>query len=833
MRRGPLPTSNLYQFKCSHEGLGSGPYSLAMDTFVLDLGVIDQTMAGLVGVKGANLGELFRVEGVDVPDGFCVTTDAFRQGMDGEVEDAIVGALERLGADRAYAVRSSSTAEDMPTASFAGQHDSFLDVVGREAILDAVRRCWASLTSDEAVAYRRAAGLDEGAAAMAVVVQRMAPARAAGVLFTADPLTSDRTVASVEAIRGLGEALVSGRANPDVYKVRGDAVIESEAREAPVLSEEEALRLAHLGRRIEAHFGRPQDIEWCLVDEGFQIVQSRPITTLFPLPPAADEETHVYLSVGHQQMMTDALRPLGLSVWQATTPHTMSEAGGRLFVDATKMLAGDSEEVGFVRNWERTDPLTGSALRRIVERPDFLPSFPDEAPGARMPLGGAASSIETDPAIVAELIAASEASLARLQSEIGEKSGAALVDFIAADFEELRRYLFAPRGMQVIMAGHEATLWLADELKAWLGKENVVDTLTGSLPDNVTAEMGLALLDVADAVRPHPDVVAFLGEVGDDDGFLDALPALPGGPEARDAILAFLDRYGMRCVGEIDISRPRWSERPSTLVPAILGNVTGFEAGAGGRRFREGLERARAKEAEVLERLRALPDGEAKAAEAKRNIDRARTFNGYREYPKFGMVNRYAVYKRALWAEADRLAREGAIGEADDIAYLRLEELRDALGEGRVDQALVARRKQEFRAFEALTPPRVMTSDGEVVTGSYGGAGVPAGALAGLPVSAGTVEGRARVIADIADAELEPGDILVTTFTDPSWTPLFVGAAGLVTEIGGLMTHGAVIAREYGLPAVVGVEDATGLIEDGRMIRVDGAAGYVELLPEE
>jgi rifampicin phosphotransferase len=811
-----------------------------MQTFTLDLETVDRTMVGLVGGKGASLGELMRVEGIDVPDGFCVTTEAFREAMAGGpsaeaempagIAAAIGAALARLGADGAYAVRSSSTAEDSAEASFAGQHESYLNVVGTEAVLAAVRRCWASLYSGQATAYRLRNGLDEGEATMAVVVQRMAPARAAGVLFTADPLTSDRTLASVEAIRGLGEDLVSGRVNPDVYKVRGGEVIETEAREEPVLGEAEVTRLVELGRRIEAHFGRPQDIEWCLVGDEFQIVQSRPITTLYPLPPAADEETHVYLSVGHQQMMTDALRPLGLSVWQATTPHSMHEAGGRLFVDATRMLATDSEELGFVKGWERTDPLTGSALRRIVERPGFLPDFPDAVPGARMPLGGAKASIETDPTIPAELVAASEASLARLQDEIEAKTGAELIDFILADFEELRRYLFAPQGMQVIMAGHEATGWLADELKAWLGEEGAADTLTQSLPDNVTAEMGLALLDVADALRPHREVVEFLGQVGDDDGFLEALPALPGGEEARAAIVAFLDRYGMRCVGEIDISRPRWSERPATLVPAILSNVAGFEPGAGERRFAQGLATARAKEAEVLERLRALPDGEAKAAEAKRMIDRARTFNGYREYPKFGMVNRYWAYKKALWAEAARLAREGMIGEADDVAYLRLEELREALAEGRADTELIARRKAEFAAFEALTPPRVMTSDGEVVSGSYGDSEAPAGALLGLAVSAGTIEGRARVITDIADADLEPGDILVTTFTDPSWTPLFVTAAALVTEIGGMMTHGAVIAREYGLPAVVGVEDATRLIEDGRRIRVDGAAGYVELL---
>jgi len=338
------------------------------------------------------------------------------------------------------------------------------------------------------------------------------------------------------------------------------------------------------------------------------------------------------------------------------------------------------------------------------------------------------------------------------------------------------------------------------------------------------------LLDVADLIRPHPEVVAFLQQV-DDDGFLDELPRLAGGREARDAIEAWLDRYGMRCVGEIDITRPRWRERPATLVPLILGNVRSFGPGESRRRFEQGRQEAAAKERELLERLRARPDGEREAAETKRMIDVVRTFIGYREYPKYGMVSRYFVYKRALMAEAGRLVRAGVLRAPEDIFYLTFAELHDVVRTGRADDQLIGRRREEFRSDQALTPPRVLTSDGEGVTGAYRRDDLPAGALVGLPVSAGTVEGRARVILDMAQADLEPGDILVTAHTDPSWTPLFVTVAGLVTEVGGLMTHGAVIAREYGLPAVVGVLDATRLITDGQRIRVHGTDGYVEILP--
>jgi pyruvate,water dikinase len=212
-------------------------------------------------------------------------------------------------------------------------------------------------------------------------------------------------------------------------------------------------------------------------------------------------------------------------------------------------------------------------------------------------------------------------------------------------------------------------------------------------------------------------------------------------------------------------------------------------------------------------------------------VDRVRTFIGYREYPKYGMVSRYFVYKQALLEEAERLLQADVLRDKEDIFYLTFQELHDVVRRHRVDDQLIGQRKDAFRSYQALTPPRVLTSDGEVVAGTYRRDDVPVGSLVGIPVSAGTVEGRARVILDMADADFDPGDILVTAYTDPSWTPAFVAIKGLVTEVGGVMTHGAVIAREYGLPAVVGVEQATRLIRDEQRIRVHGTDGYVEILP--
>ena len=866
-----------------------------MTRYVLDFEEIDQTKVALVGGKGAHLGELSRIEGIRVPGGFCVTTEAFqrimaeapsvdellgrlarlqpddrdairtisaeiRQTLEGipipdHLADAITRRLAQLGDEAGYAVRSSATAEDLPSASFAGQQDTYLNVVGSAAILEHISRCWASLFTERAVTYRVRNGFGHRDVSMAVVIQRMVFPQAAGVLFTADPVTSNRKVTSVEASLGLGEALVSGRVNPDVYNVRDGKVVErtiaakqvaihavpgggtredaidpstSNSPPSPMRRWWSSPGWAGGSRRTSAARRTSSGASSTVIST---CVQSRPITTLFPIPATSDEANHVYVSVGHQQMMTDPMKPLGLSMWQLTTPRPMSIAGGRLFVDVTQILASPASRAGLLELFGKGDPLLRDALETVIERDDFLPAPPEAGPGAAaLPAGVAAPEpIEPDPARVTELIGETQESLARLRHDIRGKSGPELFEFILADLQELKRLLFDPRSHQTFMAAMDAAWWLNEQLEDWLGEKNAADTLSQSVANNVTSEMGLALLDVADVIRPHPELVEFLEQV-DDDRFLDQLARFEGGAQARDAIEAYLDRYGMRCVGEVDITRPRWSEHPAILVPLILGNVRNFEPGAGARRFEQGRKEAREQERRLLERLRRLPGGEQKAQETKRKIDTVRTFIGYREYPKYGMVSRYFVYKQALLSEAERLVQAGVLRDREDIFYLTFEELHEVARTNEVDCELIGEREEAFRSYAALTPPRVLTSDGECLTGMHRRADVPPGALVGLPVSAGTVEGRARVILDLAEADLDAGDILVTPYTDPSWTPAFVAIKGLVTEVGGVMTHGAVIAREYGLPAVVGVDHATQRIRDGQRIRVHGTEGYVEIL---
>lgn len=875
---------------------------IGMGSLILELKELDNAPLRLVGGKGLNLGRLSQMEGIHVPDGFCVTTEGYQEatlhneayhallerltemqaedqdmaqlmdlsrairqtieesGIPPEVAAAVKQQLSRHGDDQAYAVRSSATAEDLPQASFAGQQDTFLNIVGLDAILEHIRKCWASLFTDRAVIYRKQQGYDHRQVYLSVIVQQMVFPQASGILFTADPVTNNRKLLSIDAGYGLGEALVSGIVSADVYKVRDENIVEQRIsskklavyalpgggteirqlnpvqQEAQTLTEPQIVQLARIGRHIEASFGAPQDIEWCLADNTFYIVQSRPITTLYPIPDSGDSENRAYISVGHGQMMTDAMKPLGLSFHLMVTPAPMRVAGARLFVDVTAYLASPARQT-IIDTLGKSDPLVKDALLTILEREDFIQmqSAPTPVPGPAAnkpgkPVPEDQNPLSSDPAIVTELIKNNEASVEELKQVIQGKSGAALLDFIREDIKELKRLLFDPRSTAVFMAAMAASAWLNEHLKEWLGEINAADTLSQSVDNNITSAMGLALLDVADVIRPCPQVIDYLQQHAHDGDFLTGLLPIEGGQAAYAALIEYLGKYGMRCTGEIDITRTRWSENPAILIPMILSNIRQFAPGAGRQKFRQGLKEAREKEKGIIERLRLLPDGEDKVRETRQRIELLRNYIGYREYPKYGMVSRYLVYKQAMMKEAERLVQAGSIHDKEDIFYLQFEELYEADRTAVFDDELIKKRKDEFKLAEKLTPPRVITSEGEILSGRYRREDLPPNALAGLPVSTGVIEGRARVILNMEEADLEEGDILVTSYTDPSWTPLFVSIKGLVTEVGGLMTHGAVIAREYGLPAVVGVEHATRRIQDGQRIRVDGSAGYVELL---
>ncbi|KGK90116.1 phosphoenolpyruvate synthase [Clostridium sp. HMP27] len=874
-----------------------------MNLYVLDFKDIDKSKLQVVGGKGANLGELSKIQGIRVPDGFCITTEAYkeivesstefnilidklsllkaddreeigklskkiREQIEGiaiskDIEEEVIKHLLKLGEKNAYAVRSSATAEDLPLASFAGQQDTYLNIIGKQEILKHIKRCWASLYTDRAVIYRIQNDFDHRKVYLSVVIQKMIFPQASGIMFTADPITSNRKVVSIDASFGLGEALVSGLVNPDIYKVREGKIIdkkiskkklaiykaenggteekelEDAKQDTQTLLDDSILQLEGIGRKIEAYFGRPQDIEWCLYENNFYIVQSRPITTLYPMPPEInDGKNHVYISFGHRQMMTEAMRPLGLSFFQdlfdQMVNYRMIEMGGRLYMDASREISSPLRSKLFIKGLDTVDVLMKNALINLMQREDFIKNLhkgktamPSKAMGIKWLRDTIKDYRANDPAIVEKQMNDNKALMMEVEQSITKVSGDELFNFIFNSMNQIKDIVLDSYGL--VFAGAYASYWINKNIEKWLGEKNVADILAQSVSNNVTSEMGLELLDVSDVVRQYPEVIEYFQKPREETFFED-LVSLEGGLTVSDSIKVFLKKYGMRCSAEIDITRTRWNENPTILIPAILSNIKVFAPNAHSAKFEQGLKEAKKKEQEILKRLEKLPGGNGKAKKTKKVISVLRNYVGYREFNKYTLIWYEWIIKEALMKEADILVNKGVIQNREDIYYLTFDELRDAIKTSGLDYNIITKRKEEYETFEKLTPPRVITSDGEIITGEYNTDKIPEGALAGVPVSSGVVEGRARVVLKMEDAKIEEGDILVTTFTDPSWTPLFVSIKGLVTEVGGMMTHGAVVAREYGLPAVVSVENATKLIKDGQRIRINGKEGYVELL---
>ena len=879
-----------------------------MNSYVLGLQEINKTMTRLVGGKGANLGELSGIDGIRVPEGFCVTTEAYKKligqtpelnalleqlsllksedreriseisgkirnviecaEITKEIDEAVTRKLIKLGDKNAYAVRSSATAEDLPTASFAGQQDTYLNIIGKEDILKHISKCFASLFTDRAVIYRIQNGFDHNKVHLSVVIQKMVFPEAAGIMFTADPITSDRKVVSIDASFGLGEALVSGLVDSDIYKVREGKIvhkkiskkklaiyalkeggtkeqqIEPEKQNKQTLTNEQILQLEKTGRKLEDYFGCPQDIEWCIYKGEFYIVQSRPITTLYPVPNINDGKNHIYMSMGHQQMMTDVMKPLGISffpVWlKKITSGPVVVAGGRMYLDVSYELASPMASKIFVSSGlGSVDILIQKALTNILKRKDYIKTLARGKTSMGLS-GGTMGQVvsgfmqarkieqENDAGFLHKIFAKHETQVRDLEQRISGKTGTDLFDFILQDMDEAYRSIVLDNyGVGIV--GVFAPNWIKKNMKKWLDEDDVTDILTQSLDNNVTAEMGLELLDVADVVRQYPAVMDYFRYAGDET-FFEELEKLQGGKAVGDSIRDYLKKYGVRCPGEIDITISCWAEKPTMLTPLILNNFKNFQPGSHQIIFEQKRLEAERKEQELISRLQQLPDGSQKAEKARKKISVMRNFIGFREYPKYAMMQRFYVYKQALKKEAALLVQKSVIQEPEDIYYLTFEELREVIRTNRLDYSIIIKRKADYEIYGKLTPPRVMTSDGEIITGEYNTGETPKGALIGIAVSSGVIEGRARIVLNLEDAHIEEGDILVTAFTDPSWTPLFVSVKGLVTEVGGMMTHGAVVAREYGLPAVVSVENATKLIKDGQKIRINGTKGYVEIL---
>lgn len=867
----------------------------------------------LVGGKGANLGEL-SAAGFPVPEGFCITTRAFHRFIEtsremntyyGELKNVDVENLTALknlgekirnhlhslsfpedireevlslwkmgGSENSYAIRSSATAEDLPGTSFAGQQETYLNIKGEENLLQYIQRCWASLFTDRAIAYREKNGFDHKKVSLSVVIQPMIFPEVSGILFTADPINGHRQVVSIDASYGLGEALVSGIVTPDLYKVKDGQIlskkighkkigiygtptggtiqqeIPKEMAEKSALTDEQILILARWGKKIEDHYSSPQDIEWALVKGQFYILQSRPITSLYPVPQVKDKSfLHVFISFGHQQMMTDAMKPMGISIMKNFSPfgkkdedgesEIMAEAGSRIYIDVTYLLHIPflrKKVPGILRNMDES---ISRGISEIVCRNDFLS-------GVRRNKEVRKTFLRFFPKVIGQVFINymfrdltkvkenvekyMSTELTRLESELSALSGVARIRRMQERMAKgMSGYFF--HLFPFVITGVSSYHVVKKLNEKWLGNRKYLQDLGKSLKGNVTLEMGLALGDVADVARNFPNLLAYFKRPKENT-FFDDVKKIEGGELFLQSFQPFLDRYGMRCPGEIDVTQTRWRENPTSLLAAMLGHIQSTEPGEHRDKFKTGELEGEKATREIITSLKGKPMGFLKGKIMSRIIQVFRTMMALREHPKFMIIQCFWIYKKAILEEGKDLVSKGLLKEEEDVYYLKLSELASILeGSFHEDVAnLIEKRREEYRENCHLVPPRVITSEGEIIKGTKRVENLPQGALPGSPVSPGVIEGNARVVLNPEEGKLEKGDILVAPFTDPGWTPLFISAKGLVMEVGGLMTHGAVVAREYGIPAVVGVENATKAIRDGQRIRVHGDLGYVEIL---
>jgi rifampicin phosphotransferase len=820
----------------------------------------------VAGGKGANLGELIHA-GFPVPDGFVITTDAYvaaasaagvdpkdpaaarakltDTAMPADIANAVRDAYRALGGH--VAVRSSATAEDLPEASFAGQQDTILDVEGEDALLDAVRRCWASLWNERAVSYRATHAVDERALRLAVVVQRMVPATIAGVLFTADPITGRRRRAAIDAVRGLGEQLVSGAVNPDHYLVdtTTGAVLE---RRGDILDDARLREIAVIGGRIEEHYGKPQDIEWAIDDQKLWIVQSRDITTLYPIPataPDPERDLRVYLSANVAQGVLQPFTPMGIQTFRllgaafasavgkpvadpAAGASVIADAGLRLWIDLTAVVRNSAAREIPVRVLSIMEARSSRIFARLLEDPRLAPRR-----GSRLrsivSILRAVEHAGVPPWVIRALVRP-EATRERVLRDVDAmvKGDVGPLTTPAERLDAFQRLLTTtpprmfPRLVAMVGAGL-VSYNLASRLLRRVASDDELRTVLRGLPFNPTTEMDLELWAIARRVRDDPPSRAGLADRAPVELSADfrrgALPEI-----LQRELETFLAKYGHRAIAEIDLGLPRWSEDPSHLLGAIA-NYQRLDAAAlaPDAQFSRGAREAEATIASLLSRVHG-----PRRFLARRLLHRVRALAGAREAPKFHVVRIFAQGRAILAPVGVALADAGRIAAPDDIWFLTLPDARRAVA-GEDMHAQVAERRAEYRREERRRHiPRVLLSDGTDAEAAFVSAATD-GAIRGTPASPGSARGIAHVMLSPAGARLEPGEVLVAPATDPGWTPLFLTASALVMEMGGMMSHGAVVAREYGIPAVVGVPEATTRITTGEHIVVDGSAGTVAL----
>lgn len=880
--------------------------------YILYFNEIDKKDLPLVGGKGANLGEMTKA-GFPVPYGFCVTTESYKEFINcnnlsefiiDEIKDAnlenievvgekirkkinaseipenivkeIINIINHIGIDDYYAIRSSATAEDLAFASFAGQQDTYLNINGEENIINSIRSCFASLFTDRAILYRLQNKIEHEKVHMSVVIQKMVFPDISGIMFTADPVSGHRGIVSIDASYGLGEALVSGLVSPDIYKVNkkkheiedkniankklaimplkggGTEKVEIKGEKATtqVLKDSYILGIAELGAKIENHYACPQDIEWCLEKDKLYIVQSRAITSLFPLPKVykKDKNNHVYISINHLQVMTDSMTPLGLDMFRNILPigrkkkgeerySLLPSAGGRIYADATKLLYIKKVRKNITKVLSNADGIMAKSLDELLLREDFNTRFKENKPNIKpwlkfitpvlfkaaknMLFGNLENTVDFMNNYLETRKKTTE------EAVFNAKQGVERLDVI---LEEGSIY----RDMKIIFPkiapGILSFKALEHLEKKLLGSNKYTNTISKGLSGNASTEMGLLIGDLADEIRKSK---ALYNEFKNEDykSLITRINNLKDNNEFKERFNSFINEYGVRASGEIDIGKDRWIENPEALVKSILSIIETSKEGLHRKEYKETIEKATEAANNMIKEVEEK-HGKLKAKVVKRLIYVLRNSLPAREHHKLMMVSILMIFKKAFLEDGKLLVEKGSLVNEKDIFYLSFWELYNAVAENKDFKGIVEKRKEEYEHYSKLTPPRVMTSDGEEIKISYKVEDLPKGAIPGIPVSSGVIEGIAKVITDPNKGTLNKGEILIAPFTDPGWTPFFINASGLVMEVGGLLTHGTVVAREYGIPAVVGIDGATKKIKTGQRIRVDGDSGYVMIIEE-
>jgi len=886
---------------------------------VLPFTAIDRHSLPIAGGKAANLGELTHA-GLPVPPGFCITTEAYTlvalgAGLEpllaeltstraddttrlaelassaqqkllaapvpATLSEAITQAYQTLGEGDPLpvAVRSSATAEDLPFASFAGQQDTYLNIVGVEAVLNAVHRCWASLWTPRAVSYRASNGIDHRSVRLAIAVQQMVDVAVAGVLFTANPLTGHRRQMVIDASPGLGEAIVSGAVNPDNFVVNtttgeilerrigekrltiqalpggGTQRVEfADRSNEACLTETQIHDLVALGKRVEAHYGTPQDTEWALDTSGHcWLTQARPITTLYPLPtdaPQTDDLLRVYFSFNVVQGVYRPFTPMGLQNFQLMSSAMATFIGfppenfltgvsllklpaERMYFDVTPVLRNEVGRNLAEKVLGALEARTVAIFRQLAEDPrlTLLPTRKLRLFSkifwiivrARAPFNFLQALISP---------AAARRRLQRLPEHLYTvtrvPTDMSALDRLTKIETIFQRHVgrLLPSLLPIVLGGLVSNI-LAGKLLGDLATRDERQTILRSLPFNPTTEMDLTLWRLAQQVRTDPTTMQVLLDTPPKNltqDYHDGI--LP--PTLQQGLADFLQTYGHRGIAEIDLGLPRWREDPTHIL-GVLANylqLTNPEL-APDVQFQHGAEAAEAMIVELTRR--ATRKGWLRGKLVGFFLRRARALLGLREMPKFCIVLLFAQMRTILWPIGKELTEAHRLENAADIFFITLSEAREALT-GTDLRPLVRERHANYdQELKRKHIPRILLSDGTEPVAEVQTVGSVDRMLKGTPASAGTIVARARVVLDPTGAHLEPGEILVAPSTDPGWTPLFLTASGLVMEMGGSMSHGAVVAREYGIPAVVGVPNATERITTGQQISVDGSTGTVSL----